>query len=268
MLVRAGAVVDFCEYDKNNRSVMFSALLSENTMIANVLLELGADINHRSVQSQTILHIALEENPRLTSSFIQLGVNIHAQTDSGESALDIASRKGLNSSIEVLLAAGFKITARNNRDGSTALHAACTANKMDTAALLVSKGSDPNDQRIDGYSALHIAAAACNVELIIFLLQAGADVMARTANGCNILHLVARHADIAENLLDEIIQRRSNIQELYFQQNEDGQTPLHIACISGNIKLIRCIYFARYQEARVQDGLRPLRYKRPFIKRQ
>ena len=95
-----------------------------------------------------------------------------------------------------------------------------------------------------------------------FFLQAGADVMSRTADGCNILHLIARHADMAETVLEEIMQVH-HIQEIYFQQNDHGHTPLHIACMSGNIKIIRLIYLARYEEARAQDGFRPISYCKP-----
>jgi ankyrin repeat protein len=145
------------------------------------------------------------------------------------------------------------------------LHAACAANQIEAAALLLCKGADPNEQRMDGYSALHIAAARCNVELIKSLLQAGADLMAKTKEGCNFLHLIARHTDVSETFLKEIMQGHYNIQEILFQQNDVGHTPLHIACLSGNIKVISLIYFARYQEARVQDGSKPLHYKTPFI---
>jgi ankyrin repeat protein len=253
LLINAGASVDYCGGDSEGRSVLFTSLLSGKVAISYSLLQYGADINFMNSSTQTVLHVALEKKPHILPTLIQLGINVQLRTGSGQSALDIASKRGLCSALDLLLSAGCSLSSTNAIDGSTPLHSACSAGQIDTASFLLSRGAVVDGHRRDGYSALHIAAERCDLALMKVLLAAGANVATKTADDCNILHLIARNLDATELLLDELLQLQE-IQDLLFQQNLLGHTPLHIACTHGNVRFVRRIYQAQYNAARSQEA--------------
>ena len=55
------------------------------------------------------------------------------------------------------------------------LYAACKANRLDVAKLLLKNKADPNATDFYGYSPIYHAALNGNVEMVKALLEAGAD---------------------------------------------------------------------------------------------
>jgi len=127
-------------------------------------------------------------------------------------------------------------------------------------ALLTSK-ANPNAQNIYGYTALLTALANGNAEMAQVLLDFGASVHIATLEGLSALHLAAIHCD--ETMMEKLLQcgaflgvqdevgdtlyhwvvreEKSDILSFLLSkaptfldtQNEDGETPLHLAAALG-----------------------------------
>ena len=110
----------------------------------------------------------------------------------GQTRLHAAARQGRVDAVEVLLARGANINARD-RWGWTPLSAAVQADEMETAKLLIAKGGDVDVKNNDGYAAANLAALLGKSEMVRLLLDAGADISSANRWGETVLHSAAKN---------------------------------------------------------------------------
>lgn len=121
---------------------------------------------------------------------------------SRQTALMVASEKGHQSIVRLLLKAGAKPDATNEFKQSALLYAV-RSNQTAIAAMLLKAGADPNLRWDNGDFVLRSAAArSIDVKIAKLLLAHGADALAHKDGG-TALHIAAFHGrvDVAELLL-------------------------------------------------------------------
>ena len=174
------------------------------------------------------LHLALgNSNIRTTQLLLDCGADANAVNEHGQTALHMAALAQKNSSAlcEVLLKHNARVDAVD-RDENQPLHSACSS-CTEAVKLLVSLGSDTNALNKHGRTPLHSAASGSH-----------SHTQLNPTEVCEILVTHCAKIDI---------------------KDEDGNQPLHLACIRG------CTDIAAYlisQNANVNavnnQGLTPL----------
>lgn len=113
-------------------------------------------------------------------------------------ALFADAEKGDTEAVERRLAHGAEVAAvQREAAGNTLLHAATKAGAQSVVELLVAKGASVDAKNAYGETPLHVAltSASRNLEVISFLLSQGADPLAQNSLGDSPYALAMRQAD-------------------------------------------------------------------------
>ena len=169
---------------------LHAAAYKDHPDIALLLLEHGANTEIRSSQNQTALYVAssrgLAEVVRL---LINRGANVDAKCDGWEefgyvmwTPLDVASYHGRQEIARVLLEHGADVNYQDNW-GWNPLHYVSRHGFDDIARLLLDNGADPNSSNNEGVTALHVASFLGEDRIVKLLLDHDAYVDPRSKNG-------------------------------------------------------------------------------------
>jgi rhodanese-related sulfurtransferase len=109
--------------------------------------------------------------------------------------LILAARQGQGVVVQELIAAGADLEAVD-RDGNTALWAACYAGQLAVIEQLLDAGANINHQNPDGASALIYAASAGKTDVVALLIAKGARADLTTVDDFTALDLAANPAII------------------------------------------------------------------------
>ncbi|MCW3051742.1 MAG: Ankyrin [Chthonomonadales bacterium] len=198
--------------DRNTQTALLrEAVHKKNAVLVRALLAKGADPNapyvapplgfadmlrvafhlsrpHKS-GSTIFMHAAVSSPTPILQSLLEAGGNIHDQTASGATALNMAARDTswypkLNGNLVFLVEHGADINHADNL-GETPLYAA--ANNPQDLAFLIAHGADPNRPNRVGNTPLVVASAMGNPVTLQALLQAGADIQSRNVVGVTAL---------------------------------------------------------------------------------
>jgi ankyrin repeat protein len=136
--------------------------------------------NVRNNLGETPLHEAVKFSQKeKVELLIAKGADIEAKDSLGMTPLHWAFIMGKNNDIiEVLIAKGANINARLN-NGKTLLH----DTRLDDAKLLIAMGADVNATDRDGKTPLHVAAFWGRREMAELLIANGANVNAKDNDG-------------------------------------------------------------------------------------
>jgi cytohesin len=135
----------------------FEKVLRGQKDVAEVLLDKGAEVNARSKDDLTPLHIAAGTGQLLVMNLLlRAGGEIEARDNKGRTALHFSAITGNKSVAERLLAVGAELEVRTP-NGGTPLHWAVGTGHSNVAEFLLSKGADVNAQDNDGDTPLWVA---------------------------------------------------------------------------------------------------------------
>jgi uncharacterized protein len=125
----------------------------------------------------------------------------------GTTPLHLAAFAGRVETVELLLHRGAAVDAiARNRFRNTPLVLAVLGGQESTARALLARGADPRVPEKGGLTALHLAAAEGSVALVSLLLDRGADAHAKADDGSTPAMLATKrgHGDVAA-----LLERRS-----------------------------------------------------------
>ncbi len=215
--------------------------LHSSTMFGNkeqisTLLQQGADINERDSIGWTPLfyaYISSDRDFHVAKILLEHGALTNLRDNDGDPLLHLAVKNGNTAALSLLLNQEIDITVTNAYK-QTALHTLSYAymdyerDVVDKANLLHARGIDVNQRDTNGATALHYAVMG-SPDLFDWLLRNGAQPYLSDNTGWNILHYAAASGVLEQNFACYGISSTLDFNTLINQQDNAGNTPLHIA---------------------------------------
>ncbi|KAI9678774.1 MAG: hypothetical protein M1817_005831 [Caeruleum heppii] len=156
------------------------ALWKNQTKVASLFIDHGADPNSADYSHGTALHLAVEnESPSLVGRLINNGADVNGHPYLKESALQIASRLGDQKTVALLIEGGADVNFRDWR-GSSALREASEAGNTAIVKVLLEGGAEDNAAPGFEGSALIVASSEGHTAIVRMLIANGADVNAKS----------------------------------------------------------------------------------------
>ena len=245
-------VTDFIIHERSGRTLLhLAAHRSNNPQIIGALIAAGANVNAKSENSQTPLHLApISNNPQIIGALIAAGANVNAKSENSQTPLHLAAHRSNNPQIiEALIAAGANVNVAD--DPWSPLHLAARFSKNpQIIEALIAAGANVNENY-----PIHRAVYNPNPEIIEALIAAGANVNAVDYSGDTPLHLAA-HRSNNPQIIEALIAAGANVNVA----DNRGQTPLHHAVEDNENPEITKALIAAGANVRAKDdrGDRPL----------
>jgi len=152
----------------------------------------------------------------------------------GGTPLQEAAIRGQRAIVELLLAAGAAVNAKDSF-GNTPLFWSAFNGNVVTAELLLKNGGDANIKSRYGRTALYVAAEYGNSGIVKLLLASNADVNVKAKDGSTPIHEAA--AGGYERTVQLLIASHAEIDVT----NNLGQTPLYMAAGNGHKDVVELL---------------------------
>ncbi|OON13885.1 KH domain protein [Opisthorchis viverrini] len=192
--------------------------------LVRLLLERGADREHRDKKSYTPLHTAVYANQRAV--------------------------------VAVLLDYGADIEAQVDRTKDTALSIACSHGALEIVEELLNRGANKEHRNISDYTPLSLAASGGHVEVIQLLLRHGAEINSRTGSKLGISPLMLASMNGHTSAVSLLLEHGSDI-NAHIETNRN--TALTLACFQGRSAVVSLLVERKANiEHRAKTGLTPL----------
>lgn len=206
-----------------------------------LLLKVGAEVDVRSQDGRTALHVAARQPGTGTAleTLLGAGANVNARDSRGVTPLMEAALAGDLRSMSLLVKHGAAINARR-KNGHTALMAAVRSRGLEAVWFLVDRGADVNVQAEESVSsnskdtALTMAASRGRAGILRALLGRDADIHARNAMGYTALMQAACSDYVNAESVRVLLHAGSDITA----KGEDGETALSLASKRGHTEIV------------------------------
>ncbi|MDX1916514.1 MAG: ankyrin repeat domain-containing protein [Rickettsiaceae bacterium] len=234
ILIQAGADVN---HKNGNNTPLNIAIRKNNHGLVKLLLSNHANVNCRAADNITPLHLACKWGCNaIATTLVENGAEINARTLAYQYApLHIASAYGYEDIVSMLIKNNANINALANNMQISVLYLASANNHCGTVSTLIAKGTGLNGSCQIKSKALQIACENGNTEVAKILIENGADMYIRhhIAKG-NALHIAVsnNHIDLAIMLIKYGLSAKTLL---------DKNTVLHIACKKGYAKMAKAL---------------------------
>ena len=148
---------------------------TNDTLVAALLLNYGADVNLKNAHSQTPLFGAVSSGQSgMVALLLEHGADANTANQFGWPVLFEAASSGQSDTVALLLEHGADVNVVTE-NGTTSLLVASVPGNANTIATLVEHGADVDAANEDGYTPLYAAINSGNADAVALLLAHGAD---------------------------------------------------------------------------------------------
>ena len=184
-------VLDTNGYTPIHRAVYNNDLATVNELLKNTNLNIDSKLDIRVAidgwylggASPLILASYLGYT-NIVETLLNNNADIKAKDDvDGSMAIHMAAANGNNDVIKILLSKDETIINEKDNKGNTPLHWASMKDKPETIKLLVENGADIESKDMDGWTPLHYASAFSSLETVENLIDLGADTNSKSNDG-------------------------------------------------------------------------------------
>ncbi|KAJ1567638.1 Ankyrin repeat domain-containing protein 61, partial [Cladochytrium tenue] len=267
--------------DQTLQVSIFTALNQGDVLVLSVLIDHGASVEAKNIQSQGLMHLAAKYGQcHIVELLADRGASIEPRDGYGNTPLHHASMYGRVDICRLLLRLGADIESvgqggnhpihvakcpkvmktllelgasphSRTSEGNTPLHAAVFGGISAHVILLLLKKVDLEAENSHGERPMHLAT---DTETVRVLAAAGAETSAPDGLGLTPLHRAAR--DGSGCILTCLVAAGADIEA---RERQNGRRPLHLAALEDRwgcaSELLRC---GAAPDACDDDGLTPL----------
>ena len=241
--------------ESTDKHPLHAACKGQHYDVVKLLLEFNADMAILDESGKTSLHYALEstESKRniLAQMLLDRGANVNSASENGITPFYISCSKGLRLTVKKMLQCGANVDGNSGK--KLPLNVACKNEHLSVVRLLLRNGANPNAQEEgdkDSYSCslpLHIAADKNNTELVELLLRHNASIDAVGIGGSTALHRAVDHYSYptsssrysqtrnTKSALEILLENKADVNIV----NSSGETPLYRAVSRGLADIVR-----------------------------
>lgn len=177
ILLAHGADIEHSQYAGLN--VLEGAAKNNHDAVVRRLLQKGAKLRIRDVNSTSLLHVLAFSGPDAMLRLIleELGTDLIDRKDSsGRTALFYAAEKGHDERVAILINFGADVNVVKNTSASP-LHEACRGGHHSVVKRLIAAGANVNSRMVDDLGTPFYVAVQCGYKDLVELLYAhSADV--------------------------------------------------------------------------------------------
>ncbi|VDI23281.1 Hypothetical predicted protein, partial [Mytilus galloprovincialis] len=226
----------FCKSRKDGSSPLHvTSLLGYNDLSFFFVESDKSQVNSRDNTGKTPLHMACSKgNTAVAKILIMSNAEVNQMDTNKVTPLMLACSSGNIDLIKFLLTKDVHINAFNSL-GSTPLLDACKKSNVKACSLLLENKAKVDCFNKNGDTPLHLACQAGQTEILNLLLKYDIDTCINRPNvkGYTPFYLAISngHIDIANTII------KHGADPNY--QNEDGSTPLHIACETNKLEMVK-----------------------------
>ena len=192
--------------DDNGCSVLHCAATAVNLQLFQYLVEKGCELHRTKKDGMNCLHIAAENGHLRLCKLLLENCKFDIPTDdaNGCPVLHCVATSGNLELFQYLVEKGCDANGRK-RDGMNCLHVAAWNGHLSLCEVLVKNYKfDIYTYDNNGSSVLHCAANAEKLELFQYLLEKGSELYRQKRDGWNCLHIAAEngHLHLCKVLLE------------------------------------------------------------------
>lgn len=222
-----------CALDSVNArgaTVLHVAARYENASVLGALVgEEGAPLDVEDANGLTPLLCALTHSARTCAKLlIEAGADLNACLADGQSALHVASRRGMQAAVEALLARDALELDAPDSMGATALAHAARRGHLYVVESLLEAGANVSLADSHGWTPLHWAARLGHAAVVAALVNGGADSHAQNNDG-------KTPADVA-SAAEAVAPALKGVYEATPQRGSASRTPSRTRSQAGSIK--------------------------------
>ncbi|XP_071109961.1 ankyrin repeat domain-containing protein 50-like [Haliotis cracherodii] len=264
-------IVDINSRGKYDRTPTMMAVGGGFKGVFDLLVVKGADVSLVDNDGNTVLHVAFIGGHAEMVKYVlsQVSVEINGRGQYGRTPLMMSAVKGNWKAFEVLVNKGCDLSPVDN-GGYNILHVACLGGSCEVVKYIVSrKIIDINSRGQYGRTPVMIAAEKGHREVLDLLMKEGGDLTQLDDDGENILHVACMldHVEMVKyvmslhivdinsrgsfgrtplmtaasgghrDLFEKLVENGADMS----LKDEDGEDILHIACLGGNVDMVKHI---------------------------
>jgi len=230
LLVGKGALIE--EKNKYGETPLFIAVQTEQVELVRYFSRIGANIHSQTISGNTPLNVAFTKNFATLTALLN-EQNIYTKDSLQDSVLHIAIRKNANSEAVTFITDHSNLIGDVNIQGDTPLHVAVSLNNAVLGGILIEKDADIFVNNDSGYTPFTMAVELDGDRGDWFFTQK--TMTAKDANGNTALHVAAQMG--YSTVIKAMVSKGASINAT----NKNNETPLFSSLKKDSYLVIKAL---------------------------